>query len=183
LSSNASPYLRIEERIMFHDILVAVDGSPEAEQALTQAIDLAEREHSRLTVITGVPTLSPIAFMGPSIVPVAQIDADARAWAEAVLSHARDRVPDDIPVTTILSDRPIRTALIEQINRGRHDLIVMGSRGRTAVRAALLGSVSHYILNHSPILVHPDPQSRPSVATERPPIAPAAPIAAPSSAR
>jgi nucleotide-binding universal stress UspA family protein len=60
-------------------------------------------------------------------------------------------VPNDLPVTTILTDTPIRAALLEQIKRGRHDLIVMGSRGRGAVRATLLGSVSHYVLNHSPI--------------------------------
>jgi nucleotide-binding universal stress UspA family protein len=53
--------------------------------------------------------------------------------------------PDEIPVTTILTDHPIGTALIDQIHRGRHDLIAMGSRGRGRVRAGLLGSVSHYI--------------------------------------
>jgi nucleotide-binding universal stress UspA family protein len=136
---------------MFHDILVAVDGSPDADEALTQAIDLAESEHTRLTLITGVQKLPSVAYIGLTGAPLAQIDGDARAWAEGVLRGARDRVPNDIPVTTILTEHPIRAALIDQIKRGRHDLIVMGSRGRGAVRATLLGSVSHYVLNHSPI--------------------------------
>jgi nucleotide-binding universal stress UspA family protein len=167
------------ERIMFHNILVAVDGSPDAEQALTQAIDLAESEDTRLTLITGVQKLPPIAYAGLTGAPLTQIDASARSWAQAVLRRARDRVPDDLPVTTILTDRPIRAALIEQINRGPHDLVVMGSRGRGAIRAALLGSVSHYILNHSPtpvLIVHADTYltaklADPSLATERHPIA------------
>ena len=53
----------------------------------------------------------------------------------------------------MLSVQPIRAALIGRIAEGHHDLIVMGSRGRGAVRAALLGSVSHYVLHHSPIPV------------------------------
>src|SRR5258707_8897595 len=81
------------------------------------------------------------------------MQADARSSAEAVLRRARDRVPDDLPVTAIFTDEPIRPALIEQIKRGGHDLIAMGSRGRGAIRAALLGSVSHYVLNHSPVPV------------------------------
>jgi nucleotide-binding universal stress UspA family protein len=77
---------------MFHDILVAIDGSPDAEQALTQAIDLAESEHTRLTLITGVQKPPPIAYAGLSGAPLAQIDASARASAQAVLRRARDRV-------------------------------------------------------------------------------------------
>jgi hypothetical protein len=84
---------------------------------------------------------------------LAEIDANNRSWADALLRRARDRVPNDLPVNTIVTDRPIRAALIEHINRGRHDLIAMGSRGRGAVRAALLGSVSHYVLNNSPVPV------------------------------
>src|SRR5690242_6482915 len=99
---------------MFRNILVAVDGSAHAGEALTQAIDLAESEHTRLTLMTGVQKLPPIAYIGLTAVPLTQLDADARAWAEKVLRSARDRVPDDIPVTTILTDHPIRAALIEQ---------------------------------------------------------------------
>jgi nucleotide-binding universal stress UspA family protein len=156
---------------MFHDILVAVDGSPDADEALTQAIDLAESEHTRLTLITGIQKLPAIAYIGLSGLALAELDANNRSWAQAVLRRARDRVPEDLPVTTILTDQPIRPALIEQINRGRHDLIAMGSRGRGAVRAALLGSVSHYVLNHSPIPVsifHADTHVTPSVADPNP---------------
>jgi nucleotide-binding universal stress UspA family protein len=138
---------------MFRSVLVAVDGSADAEEALTQAIDLADSEHARLTLIAGVPGLPLAAYVGPSGPAFAVMQADARSSAEAVLRRARDRVPDDLHVTTILTDEPIRPALIEQIKRGGHDLIAMGSRGRGAIRAALLGSVSHYVLHHSPVPV------------------------------
>ena len=155
-----------EEGIMFHDILVAIDGSPEADLALTHAIDLAESEHTRLTLLTGVQRPASIAYTGLVGLPLAELESDARSQAEAVLRRARDRVPGDLPVTTIMTAEPIRPAVIEQVRRGRHDLIVMGSRGRGAARAALLGSVSHYILNHSPVpvlIVHPA-DATPSIA-------------------
>jgi len=84
---------------------------------------------------------------------------DAHAEAEAILRRARERVPDGVSATTVLSEQPIRAALLRQIADGHHDLVVMGSRGRGAVRAALLGSVSHHVLHHSPVpvlIVHAD---------------------------
>jgi nucleotide-binding universal stress UspA family protein len=137
---------------MFHNILVAVDGSPDAEQALTEAIDLAEGEHTPLTLITAVSQLPATAYMTAGEA-LRRLVEDAHADAEAILRRARERVPDDLPVTAVLTERPIRAALIDQIAKGEHDLVVMGSRGRGAVRAALLGSVSHYVLHHSPVPV------------------------------
>ena len=49
---------------MLKNILVAVDGSADADQALTQAIDLAEAEHARLRVFSAVATPPPAAFIG-----------------------------------------------------------------------------------------------------------------------
>jgi nucleotide-binding universal stress UspA family protein len=142
-----------KESAMFRNVLVAVDGSADAEEALTQAIDLAESEHARLTLIASVRELPRAAYLGLNGEAFAVVEADARSAAEAVLKRASERLPDELPVTTILTDEPIRPALIEQIKRGQHDLVAIGSRGRKAVRAALLGSVSHYVLHRSPIPV------------------------------
>jgi nucleotide-binding universal stress UspA family protein len=137
---------------MFHNILVAVDGSRHADQALTHAIDLAESEHTRLTLMTAIAELPATTYLAAGAV-IPNLIEDARAEGEAILRRARELVPDDLPVTTVLTDRPIRIAMMRQIKDGHHDLVVMGSRGRGAVRSTLLGSVSHYILHHSPVPV------------------------------
>jgi nucleotide-binding universal stress UspA family protein len=137
---------------MFHNILVAFDGSPDADHALTHAIDLAESEHARLTLITAVMHVPSTAFLVAGEITATVLD-DARTEAEAILRRGRDRVPDDISVRTVLSEEPIRAAIAREIEAGRHDLVVLGSRGRGAVRSSLLGSVSHSVLNHSPVPV------------------------------
>jgi nucleotide-binding universal stress UspA family protein len=88
---------------MFHNILVSVDGSPDAEQALTEAIDLAESEHTRLTLITAVSQVPATAYVA-SGVPVAQLLEDALVEAEAILRRARECVPDGVSVTAVLSE-------------------------------------------------------------------------------
>ena len=151
---------------MFHNILVALDGSQHADQALAEAIDLAEREHARLTLFTAVVPPPAAAFFGATGDAVTAIYQDVEARAEAILRRARDRVPDDVSVSTVLSTDPIEPSLIRQIKNGHHDLVVMGSRGRGAVRSALLGSVSHYVLHHSPVPVLIVHSEEPSTALE-----------------
>jgi nucleotide-binding universal stress UspA family protein len=104
---------------------------PDAEQALTEAIDLAESEHTRLTLITAVSQVPATAYVAAGV-PVAQLLEDGLVEAEAILRRARECVPDGVSVTAVLSEQPIRVALIQQIADGHHDLVVMGSRGRGA---------------------------------------------------
>ena len=78
---------------MFQNILVAVDGSPHADQALTEAIDLADSEHARLTLFTAIAP-GALGYSGSGEAVVAAIEA-AEAEAETILQRARARVPDE----------------------------------------------------------------------------------------
>jgi nucleotide-binding universal stress UspA family protein len=138
---------------VFHNILVAIDGSPDAEEALAQAIDLAESQHARLTLFSSVTAPAAVAYTGVSGEVAANLARDAEADTEAILRTAVERVPDGVSVSTVLSNGHVMPALLEQITTGHHDLLIMGSRGRGAVRSVLLGSVSHYVLNRSPVPV------------------------------
>lgn len=146
---------------MFRNILVAIDGSPDADQALAEAIDLAESQHARLTLFSAVVAPPAAAYIGAGGAVAATVARDADTETETILSAAVERVPAGVSVTKVLSGDPVRPALIQQIKEGAHDLVVMGSRGRGAIRSVLLGSVSHYVLHHSSVpvlIVHAEPR-------------------------
>ncbi len=124
-----------------------------ADRALTEAIELAELTNGRLTIITAVVHPAAWANTPAAAAAAAPLAIELESEAGETLRHAVDRVPASIPVTKVLTHEPVRRALLGQLTSGEHDLLVMGSRGRGALSASLLGSVSHYALNHSPIPV------------------------------
>jgi nucleotide-binding universal stress UspA family protein len=150
---------------LFHNILVSIDGSRHSDEALRQAIDIALADRSRLTLLTAVRHCPAWAYSPVSAAAVQQLATDFEREAQRAMCAAVERVPQSIPVTKIVTHKPIRTALMKRIRSGHHDLLVMGSRGRGALKASLFGSVSHYILSHSPIpvlIAHaPDEEERP----------------------
>lgn len=141
---------------MFRNIIVSYDGSSHADRALKEAIDIAVADRARLTILTAVhPTPSWTAT--PATAGAAASLAPAlEQEAEEILRRGVDEVPQSVPVTKILTREPIRAALTKELKSGRHDLLVMGSRGRGAVGSTVLGSVSQHALHHAgdvPVLV------------------------------
>jgi len=136
---------------VFKSILVAWDGSRHAKRALAEAIDIAGTQDSRLTLLTVAAPLH--VWAGPYVPPV-PLEELTRA-AEQIAEEGEALVPEGIPVSSRTADGDPGLELLKRAKAANHDLIAMGSRGRGAVRSAVLGSVSHYVLNHAhvPVLV------------------------------
>ena len=141
---------------MFRQLLVAFDGSSHAQRALSEAVDLAQTNRGRLTVITVSPEPSVWAFSGyGSSVAADRLGEQLEHEYQRLLDGAIATVPADLPVTKLLKSGAIGHAIAEEANRGGHDLLVVGSRGRGELRSLLLGSVSRHVLqaSHIPVLV------------------------------
>src|SRR5262249_17409874 len=65
-----------------------------------------------------------------------------------------------LPLYRLLSGEPAST-LITELDKGRHDLVVIGTHGRTGFKRFLLGSIAEKLVRHSPV----------PVMTVRPPVA------------
>jgi nucleotide-binding universal stress UspA family protein len=149
---------------VYRSILVAVDGSPDAEAALAHAASLARDQNARLTLLTAIPPLPATALLASGAAPPRS--EVIRHYADT-LRHATDSLPDDISVTTLLVEATPARALIQRAESGDYDLVVMGSHGHGRLHNSLLGCVSQKVLSASPIpvLLTRAPREEPAPAT------------------
>ena len=135
-----------------HRPLLAYDGSPGADLALDFAIELASAAHGRLTVLTATPQIPFLAYSGPQRPRRSTRCGGPKCemprlplWGRE--SHSAGR----------LRDQDLQPALGESVLReaatGKHDLLILGSRGRGVIRSALLGSLGRDMLRLSPLPV------------------------------
>ena len=137
---------------MFRSILVAVDGSRAATQALEEAVELERAERARLTLISvaEAPRWRISGF--PLAVPFPN-EVQLLREAEQVVERAEAQVPEDVPVSTVVRRGSIVNEILKRIEAGEHDLVVVGSRGLGPAGSLLLGSVSRGVLAKSPVPV------------------------------
>jgi nucleotide-binding universal stress UspA family protein len=138
---------------VFHNILVAIDGSPTATAALEEAIDLARSDDARL-VLLSVAAPPRWRFAGPTYVPY-PTDEELQRAAWDVLARAEALVPGDVAVSSVVRVGSPAAEIVRRAVEGGHDLIVMGSRGHGSLGSLLLGSVSRAVVARSavPVLV------------------------------
>jgi nucleotide-binding universal stress UspA family protein len=145
-------------------ILLATDGSEEAELASRTAADLAKSTDSELHILyvweAANPYVDTVELAGDE--PVSQrLDAELRRTFERRAREVLDAETERVRAAggTVAqahlrmgkADREV-VALAEEVGAG---LVVTGSRGHGGIRRALMGSVSDSVVRHAhcPVLV------------------------------
>ena len=135
-------------------VLIGIDASPNARDALRWAIDNAE-PGDRLELVHGWSVVAIAGLEAPHVNP-ALVEVEAhrllREAADDVISDD-DRERFDIVLTAV--HRHPSQALIDL--SAEADLVVLGRRGLGGFKALLLGSVSSDVVHHAacPVVVIP----------------------------
>jgi nucleotide-binding universal stress UspA family protein len=118
---------------MFHRILVGVDDTTAARRALERAVELARDGHGRIGLLTSAPHPPLIIATSPVVPPASrsQLCDEMVKWACECVEEATALVPDEIPVTKLITHGEPCAALREEAEKGCWDLIVVGQSARS----------------------------------------------------
>ena len=138
------------------DIVVGVDGSESSKEALRWALAEAARNSESVHVISTwsypwiVAAPAPIGTAGP---PPEEMEVAAEAGLTAIVETVAGDT--DVALTQEVLQGDAASALLDASDDA--NLLVVGSRGQSAFKRAVLGSVSSKVVAHAecPVLVVP----------------------------
>lgn len=141
---------------MYQSILVPLDGSPTAERGLREAIALAGRLGSELTLLHVLDDY-PLYTEFASAVSYQQSLELMRSYGQEQLDKARTAATQaGLQARGLLlpaEGRRVADIIVEQARQQGCSLIVMGSHGRRGLNRLLMGSDAELVLRHSPVPV------------------------------
>jgi nucleotide-binding universal stress UspA family protein len=130
-------------------VVVGVDGSKEATQAVAFAAAEADREGDDLTVVYAIIAPDRVVDAGLTSTSLAELIAEEE---RLVLAETVAGLKVDYPglqVRQVLeTERGPVEALVDAAMNAR--MLVVGNRGRGAIQRLLLGSTAHGVLRHLP---------------------------------
>src|SRR5690554_3745692 len=135
-------------------ILVAVDGSENANKALEKAKEIGLLNNSEIVILYVISSLRNWHPYVLDHVYEAKINKALLEQGKSILEEAI-KVFEDYSnrVTTFIKCGDPAKEIIEKAKREKCDLIVMGSRGLNTISRAMLGSISNKVVNYSDISV------------------------------
>ncbi|MFB6196225.1 MAG: universal stress protein [Haloplanus sp.] len=135
---------------MISRVLVPMDGSEMARQALEYALEAHPDADITVLHVVGVP--SPLMGKAMSIALEDDIEQAAEEHAESVLSAARDLAREyDADIDTDVAWGAPAKAIVDRAEE--FDAVVIGSHGGTLAERLFVGNVAETVFRRSPVPV------------------------------
>lgn len=133
----------------FEKILLSTDSSEFSEGAVREAIKLAKKCSTRLSVLSVVETNPELATLAPQI-----IEKAGKAAREHLAAVQRSAQSEGVECDTLVreGEEPYR-AIVAEAAKQKSSTIVMGRRGRTGLKKLMMGSVTARVIGHAPCSV------------------------------
>ncbi|MGI8729059.1 MAG: universal stress protein [Solirubrobacteraceae bacterium] len=140
---------------MFGSIVVGIDGSDTAGEALRQSIALARSVGARIELVSAYEPVSDARLRESVSVPRdLQWIINPREDVEATLERAAGEVrAAGVDVDVFARQGDPADAILDVAEERRCDLIVVGNKGMTGAKRFLLGSVPNKVSHHAPCSV------------------------------
>jgi len=135
--------------VEFKRILVATDFAESSEQAVTVAVDLAERFGASLTLFH--------VYEVPEYVYFNDVPARIEGWVGPIRDAASGRLEESLAklrvklpgATSLLSQGKPADEILRAIGEIHPDLVIMGTHGRQGLSHVFLGSVAEKVVRMS----------------------------------
>ncbi len=137
---------------MFQRILVPLDGSARAEQAISVAARIARVSGGSIVLLQVSTAGIDYAWMAMESPMMMQetLDADCDRATEYLASMARSHTLKGIKTTTVVLQGAPAEAILAEAHVQMVDLIVISSHGNTGLKRWVLGSVAQKVARYSP---------------------------------
>jgi nucleotide-binding universal stress UspA family protein len=127
-------------------ILVALDGSHFSEKALEQALSMAKICNSSLFAISVVDLYPEVMAHAPELE-----EKLSREVGETLERAKQTADKENISCETIVRmGGPAHEFIVQEAKDRDIDLIVMGTRGKSALERVVMGSVAERVIGHAP---------------------------------
>ena len=140
---------------MFASIVVGIDGSDTAREAVRQAMQLARSVGARIELVSAYEPVADARLRESIVVPEdLHWIINPREDVEATLEEAAAEIrAAGVDVDVFARQGDPADAILDVAEERGSDLIVVGKKGMTGAKRFLLGSVPNKVSHHAPCSV------------------------------
>ncbi len=140
--------------IKLNKILVPIDGSKQAFEAVRRAVYIAQLNEAELMLLCVVDLNKEVAAF-EQVSLSGYVPSELKEGAYQLLAELMHEIPREVRTKSLVEVGRPSEIIVEKAEEEGYDLIVMGSRGFGTFKRLVMGSVSQYVLQHAhcPVLV------------------------------